>query len=294
VKHLSSIKKKAEENWLDVAKNSKKEGVSEIKEAELRLLSKYSIYENIITNHNIKPSETNVSDIKITLKKFYEYPPAKLGNLLKIRRNNHDLNECPFCGNPFSPNTLDHFIPKEEWPEFAIFPNNLVPQCKDCAPIKGKKYFSELEKKAIFIHPIYNDLLSKIKFKISVVFDENKKEPTFNLNITIPLGILDEDKSRISCHFKELKIKERVSIFSLREYNSWIRKLKQYSFDIKAGLQQRINEIPEIERYKDWKTSLYQAILDSDALMEHLSNITISNSQGLNSRTSPETEDLPI
>lgn len=228
------------------------------------------------------------------MKDFYENPPKKLGDLLKERRHNHDLNECPFCGYPFSPNTLDHFLPKENWPEFSIFPNNLVPQCKDCAPTKGKKYFCETNQKAIFIHPIYNDLLSKVKFKISIEFNEESKIPTFSLIINVPEGLSQEDKSKLSSHFKELNIKQRVSSFCLREYNSWRIKLEKNRFDIRIALEQRINEIQASERYKDWKTSLYQAILDSDNLMSYLRSLTPSNSEGLESNVPLETEELSI
>ncbi|HIF9223000.1 TPA: hypothetical protein ACX6QE_000729 [Photobacterium damselae] len=294
MKYLSSMKKELDDNWLNEAKDTTKKGVDDITSAEARLLLKYSAYDDTIESHTTKPQSTNVSDIKEILKDFYENPPKKLGDLLTRRRHNHGLNECPFCGNPFSPNTLDHFVPKEEWPEYSIFPNNLVPQCKDCAPTKGKKYFCDSSHKSMFIHPIYNDLLSKVKFKIHIEFDDENKIPNFSLSITIPEGLPQEDKSKLSSHFKELNIKQRVSTFCFREYISWKTKLEQHRFDIRIALQQRINEMQASERYKDWKTSLYQAILDSDHLMNYLISLNPSVSEETVGNIQLETEELAI
>ena len=294
MKYLSSMKKKLNENWLDEVKDTKKEGVDDIINAEGRLLSKYKDYEGIVGVYTAKPEETNVGDIKDVLKKFYERPPKKLGDLLTDRRHNHDLNECPFCGSPFSPDTLDHFMPKEDWPEFSIFPNNLVPQCKGCAPIKGRKYFCETYQTAIFIHPIYSDLLSKVKFKISIEFDEEDKIPAFGLKIIIPKGLSQEDKAKLSSHFMELKIKKRVSGFCYREYNSWKTKLERNRFDIRIALKQRIDEISKSEISKDWKTSLYQEILGSDDLIDYLNSLNPCNREGLENDVPLGTEELSI
>lgn len=38
---------------------------------------------------------------------------------------------CPFCGIS-ELSTLDHYLPKELYPEFSVFPKNLVPSCAVC------------------------------------------------------------------------------------------------------------------------------------------------------------------
>lgn len=41
------------------------------------------------------------------------------------------LSRCPYC-NHNRPRTLDHFLPKSEYPSLSIEPWNLVPACGDC------------------------------------------------------------------------------------------------------------------------------------------------------------------
>ena len=96
------------------------------------------------------PSFVNTENKDILLD-YYNNPPVKLKGKLVNRRNN-SLNVCPYCGKFVRPNTLDHFMPKEDFSHYSIFQNNLVPQCRKCASIKGKKYFDS-SKGCLFIHP---------------------------------------------------------------------------------------------------------------------------------------------
>lgn len=42
------------------------------------------------------------------------------------------LLTCPYCGNIGTPDTIDHYLPKADYPEFSIFSDNLVPSCFHC------------------------------------------------------------------------------------------------------------------------------------------------------------------
>lgn len=42
---------------------------------------------------------------------------------------------CPLCGER-DVKTLDHYLVKTEFPEFAVFPANLIPSCSDCNKTK--------------------------------------------------------------------------------------------------------------------------------------------------------------
>jgi len=60
---------------------------------------------------------------------------------------------CPYCGQR-KVTTLDHFLPKSEFPSFAISPRNLVPCCSDCNKSKGSSYAEQADDQ--FIHPYYD------------------------------------------------------------------------------------------------------------------------------------------
>lgn len=236
-------------NLLNIALNSSKENVAELERIKMKLLDEYNSYNAKIYSLNSMPSESIFKDVsnerddkgndKIFLKNrelmknFYEKPPSKLNNELVKRRYEHGLIKCPYCGYPEAPDTLDHFMPKGNWPEFALFHNNLVPQCEGCAPTKGERYFSDEENLVKFIHPFYFDLLTKINFKIVTDFENNTNTISFNLEINLDEDMEDNDIKRIKLHFKELKIKGKLISFCQKEFLHWKRLLEKKNFDIK-------------------------------------------------------------
>ncbi len=80
------------------------------------------------------------------------------GPLQQIRRKS-GLLCCPMCGSQH-PGTLDHYLPRESFPEFSILPCNLIPACPHCnsGVKKGRYRGTTLPER--FIHP-YFDTLAK-------------------------------------------------------------------------------------------------------------------------------------
>lgn len=76
---------------------------------------------------------------------------------LKFMKNMRDTNDnvCPMCGSKF-PWSLDHVLPKAEYPEWAIFSKNLVPACT-CNIKRGVALKGNSATKARVLHPYFDD-----------------------------------------------------------------------------------------------------------------------------------------
>ena len=62
----------------------------------------------------------------ISFKTLYSKPAvgsAQSVYLQALRARN--LQMCPMCGEAGTPNTLDHYLPQEHYPDFAILPQNM-------------------------------------------------------------------------------------------------------------------------------------------------------------------------
>ena len=87
--------------------------------------------------------------------------------LLASLRRDHGLIFCPCCGAHSVPGTLDHYLPKTSFPEFAVLLANLTPMCNACQEDKGANYLTE-EGNRKFIHSYFDDIdfnLYKIRFQ---------------------------------------------------------------------------------------------------------------------------------
>lgn len=101
------------------------------------LAERYSVY--ILNDgdpgkvHPIKIGD----DEKNLLLKEYEVGYARavndkhMMNWIYDLRHGVQLPYCPMCGNT-GRDALDHYLPKEDYPEFAVFSRNLVPTCTAC------------------------------------------------------------------------------------------------------------------------------------------------------------------
>ena len=54
--------------------------------------------------------------------------------------------------------TLDHYLPKEQNPQFAIFSENLVPACSRCNTLKRDKIVDEGIGVRLFLHPYFDNI----------------------------------------------------------------------------------------------------------------------------------------
>ncbi len=61
---------------------------------------------------------------------------------------------CPFCGGIGQTSTLDHFLPKANFPLFSVLPSNLVPCCKDCNTGKSSSFGTQAHEQPL--HPYFD------------------------------------------------------------------------------------------------------------------------------------------
>jgi hypothetical protein len=262
------------DDWQIIAHSSKKHGVAELLGIHARLLASHTAYKGMIDDyHDAVQSSTLTGDEKKILIDFYESPPSALKKLIQERRNDHGLDCCPYCGYPYAPDTLDHFMPKDEWPEFAFLPNNLIPQCRGCAPIKGSFYYCADSASCLFVHPIYSDLISRVRIQISITSVSEYDRPIFAVSCVVGSANA-EDLKRVARHLKSVKFKSRVEAYCIREFLHIKRQLKRKAFNIRLFLEAVVNKRSSSDGTSvDWECALYRAILINHPLMSYLGSL---------------------
>ncbi len=126
-------------------------------------LSQINDYENKKGDpSSIKPLDLNKypktgkADKKATLNNLYHPANDKEPHeILRAMRFDHGLLFCPCCGEDGSPGTLDHYLPRDAYPELSIVVSNLTPMCADCQKHKSSFYITNRNKR-IYIHPYFD------------------------------------------------------------------------------------------------------------------------------------------
>ncbi|WP_133407290.1 HNH endonuclease [Parashewanella tropica] len=283
MKYLKALKHPDDLGWLELAISSRKKEVSSLKFIKPDITKRYKGYDSEITKFEECPADTvfPCDEDKELLIDFYEHAPKKLNEEIIKRRNKHELKDCPYCGMPLRPLTLDHFIPKSTWPEYSILPNNLVPQCRGCAPIKGEKYFDDANKQCLFISPIYSDLLEKVSLKINVTFVKSTNKYDFEVIFCVNSNIEEDDENRLVSHIKTLKVKSRIELYCKETVIDLINSCEAKKFNLRMVLQSRKEEkFVDENSVRDWQTALYLGLLDNIDFFKYLESLMPNKKTG--------------
>jgi len=127
---------------------------------------------------------------------------------------------CPLCriSEAFH---LDHFLPKESFPEFSIFSRNLIPACAKCNTLKGTDATGQ------FIHCYYDNLPRRHFLVAEVDIEPGVVSVRFSVNVT---AIANPLQSKIIHHFQKLKLAERYSMQAAERIETYAPAL-QRSFE---------------------------------------------------------------
>jgi len=170
--------------------------------------------------------------------------------------------KCPLCGFAQA-TTLDHYLAKSPFPQFSVFPSNLVPACAPCN-FKKRAGIATVKTEQT-IHPYFDfELVSEQWLYASVV-------PGSPLTIRYfadpPVMWTADNKARVESHFKLLGLQEKFSTEAVDELASIRDTILQYSANkgaahIQKDLLQTAQDRYEIHK-NSWQTALFQALANS-------------------------------
>ncbi len=189
--------------------------------------------------------ESNKSDLFPIMKKWYTddtkdalihtyegdtvYTKQIKKNIKKIGNR-----KCPYCN--IEPSVqVEHYIPKDDFPEFAFLINNLIPSCSTCNQKKWTKWRDD--KTRLFLNAYYDDITSS---------NEQFLFTTLWLEWNIPC-------SKFTINTAHLNINPILTEI-LKKHVDKLNLLNRYNEEIDYIFWELISNIQEIKA--EWKISI--------------------------------------
>lgn len=261
-------KNKASELLETIVKNKQEPNKTNLENIKDIVIKQYQSYEenknnleNVEKSIKINPMEANA--LKGCYTRDREKIVGKITDSIISALNAPYVSNCPHCSFESAPNTIDHYMPKEKYPEFSILPINLIPMCFDCNNIKGTDWLIGGSRAAINYY--FDDfgehrmLYGELKKNGDDFFAEFRLEKSED--------ILDYEFDIVKNHFKTYNLLERYMksaatvisfVATSIESNDLTKEI--HIINLKSNI--KTNDIIFGKNY--WKTSVLEAICNND------------------------------
>jgi len=180
-------------------------------------------------------------------------------------------SSCPYCGVD-RPTTVDHFAPKEDYPEFSVFPLNLVGCCDLCNIAKGTDFLANGRR--LFLHGYLDQLPANTNCLRTKIHWQNG-HPKFTFFLAFTPAIQLSLFVTLAEHVHRLGLLESYSKVAHEEFNDqsdWI-----VNTDTRATLRLRILRNIAKKRVLDgplsWRVALWEAVHGDNATIDYLRNL---------------------
>ena len=186
--------------------------------------------------------------------------------LLGLR--SRELQLCPACGEDGTPNTLDHYLPKQSYPEFSITACNLFPMCDICQGEKGTATVNAANER-LFLHPYFDQFTDAQVFCLTIGRPFEAPQ-TISLEPHPDLGAAQH--ALVARHLHELGIGRRYNRFFKSEYMRLLRLVKsirQKGLNVRTQLD-TFCEYALHKSVNSWGHVFYTGVIADAALMEYL------------------------
>lgn len=223
---------------------------------------------NPINLRNYTNTDDEAAQRKKSLIGLYSPKEDKLPYLqLEHMRKENGLVVCPSCGEPGRPRTLDHYLPKDIFPEFSVFLLNLTPMCDWC---QGEKLTDYITKDGFkrYIHPYFDDV-DRPLFLITF----NPPYITPKIDISINDKIPEHLQRLVLLHLEGVDFLGRFKKFFKTKFRNILRKARNCREPQSIKLRDFLQECLEMEEFNSknsWDAIVYRSILADEQMMSYL------------------------
>ena len=201
------------------------------------------------------------------LRHAYSVETSPMAALRSAILNRTSVARCPFCGISES-SSLDHYLPKGNYPEFAVFPPNLLPCCVPCNTRKLDRLVQDGTNVRLFIHPHFDDIPRELFLAARVALTADALILSFN--VVRPIGMARRTFNRIRSHFMKLNLDDRYRRMGLEhlggQYGALSRAYgpNEEADRVSTELLRGAEDFEKLYGPNYWMSILYRALADLD------------------------------
>ena len=236
----------------------------------------YDLYENNKNDLGVLVPDTRINaDSKKVLIGEYNKKPAALRNALDKVGDNMPMGlsgKCVYC-QISEPNTYDHYLNKDKFPEYSLYIPNLLPCCSWCNSYKGETPSIDINGVHNFIHSIYDKIpTEELLFYDSVMEQGKPKLDKIRLELNDSSG---EIYAILRRQYERIQLVKRLT----KQYPSDIANIlidfkgKSLSeLEVINILSTKLDMTKELFGINHRNTAIYRGLLNNNEIVTYLAS----------------------
>lgn len=235
------------------------EVIATTKEFEIKVVS--ATLHTIATSDNVAGVVTSKEMIKVYTNRMV--PQKSPGWVYYNKLISSPLHgRCPLCAQRIV-STLDHHLPKSQYPSLVVSPINLVPSCQDCN--KNKTDTVPMKSTEETLHPYFDDVEKDVWLKCIII---KTTPPSLSFYADPPLKWDESLSARVKHHFTVLKLTDLYTSHASEELVSIYFSLNQIHDaggrrnEIKKHLTDTASSKASVYN-NSWQTAMYTTLAES-------------------------------
>ncbi|WNG46819.1 HNH endonuclease [Archangium minus] len=205
-------------------------------------------------------------------------PLSTLKGLIKSCQTDLSRAECQYCCvSP--PTTYDHYLPRSQYPEFAVHLRNLVPCCADCNRDRGNRWKNARGERK-YVH-LYDDHIDEdVEILFADIFVARTPSVTFRLDL---------GKARAQPFYQllerhitgDLKLLAKYAQAAPSRLCELHQAIQQYGRDLSRpeliySLREQLEQERELRGVHHWKVALLRAVIETNEFIEFALEMPLS------------------
>lgn len=221
----------------------------------------HTVVRETLVNGNVTSKE--LEDVYTLRMAKQGTPGRRIYDELKIAAPN---GICPLCSQRIV-KTIDHYLPKAEYPRLSVVPINLVPSCLDCNFSKRTRYPTAAEETTL--HPYFDDIENDLWLEATVT---HSAPPSIQFKVAPHYTWSKLLSDRVAFHFGSLELNALYSAQAAVELAMInLRLTKIHAALGAAGVRTHLFNGAETRSHANinsWQAAMYRAIANCDWFCE--------------------------
>jgi hypothetical protein len=223
---------------------------------------------NLSTLNECTLSEIPPNDQREACRNCYDSPKSWndfIDDLIAEAQSPKLRGRCPYCGAAPA-DTMDHYAPRQRFPEFSILLRNLVPCCGRCNRLKDELWTKPDGTR--FIFNFYYDSLPTTRCLFAKIQYGADDAPKVSFTVESRGGVVEGLLERMRSHFEELELDEAFRTVANDVVTDTFRLITRSKDDdpqkARTLVEEQTRDFALDYGLNHWKTAVSEALSESD------------------------------